>query len=51
MFMETSAHVSTKSVNEHEKELEDYETEYSEESDNDSLSEEVQKLNYSSDSD
>jgi len=49
--METSAHVSTESVNEHEKELEDYGTGYSEESDDESLSEEVQKLNYSSDSD
>jgi len=49
--METSAHVSTESVNEHEKELEDYDTDYNLESEDDSLSVDVQKLNYSSDSD
>jgi len=48
--METSAHISTESVNEHEKELEDYDTEYNEESEDDSLSDDVQKIDYTSDS-
>lgn len=34
-FMETSAHVSTEAVEEHEKELDEYETEYNSESEND----------------
>lgn len=34
--METSAHISTKAVEEHEKEFDDHETEYSSESENDS---------------
>ncbi|CAI6347603.1 unnamed protein product [Macrosiphum euphorbiae] len=49
-FMETSAHVSTESVNEHEKELEDYDTEYNEESEDDSFSDDVQQIDYTSDS-
>jgi len=48
--METSAHISTESVNEHEKELEDYDTEYNEESEDDSLSGDIQELNYTSES-
>lgn len=51
-FMETSAHVSTEAVNEHEKELEDYDTEYNEESESedDNLSDDIKKLEYTSDS-
>jgi len=50
--METSAHVDTEAVKEHEKEFEDYDTEYIEESeseDDDSYND-IKKLDYTSDS-
>lgn len=49
--METSAHVSANAVDEHEKELEDYETEYNDSvSDDDTSSDDIKKLEYTSDS-
>lgn len=51
-FMETSAHISADAVDEHEKELEDYDTEYNDESisEDDNSSEDIKKLEYTSDS-
>jgi len=50
--METSAHISADAVDEHEKELEDYDTEYNDESisEDDNSSEDIKKLEYTSDS-
>lgn len=48
--METSAHISTKAVEEHEKEIEDYETECNDsESENDSI-DDIKEIVYTSDS-
>ncbi|XP_025204616.1 nuclear envelope integral membrane protein 1 [Melanaphis sacchari] len=51
-FMETSAHVSADAVDEHEKELEDYDTEYNDESisEDDNSSDDIKRLEYTSDS-
>lgn len=51
--METSAHISTKAVEEHEKEFEDNENQFSDESEyeNDDSFDDIKEIQYTSDSD